>query len=82
MAFGCKFLQIAPSLIATAGSRPVFTDEIKKAVNVKKLFFDMEWGDLYEDARMRDVIIYLYGNKHLKIPTEWREFLPAHIPDQ
>ena len=82
MKFGYKLLQIAPSLISTAGSRPDFTDDIRKHVDIKELFYEMPWGDLWDDAGMRDVVKYLRGNTNLKIPCEWRAFLPTELPDR
>lgn len=41
-----------------------------------QLFAEMEFGDLWPDAKMLDVVIYLRGSKALRIPEEWKALVP------
>ena len=39
------------------------------------LFAEQAWSDLWIDAKMPDVVRYLKGNKHLKLPGIWEQLL-------
>ena len=45
------------------------------------LFEQMEWeGDVdWADARLKPLLVYLKGNKHLKLPERWRKVLPRKV---
>ena len=81
MRFGYKFTEIASTLIATSGSVPLLVDDVRSTLDVKRLFRDMEWGDCWDDAGMKDVIVYLRANRNLNIPPEWRPYIPTELPD-
>ncbi|CAJ1388328.1 unnamed protein product [Effrenium voratum] len=38
-----------------------------------------EWGDMWDDASLREVCLYLYGAKSLKVPPRWKQVLPKEI---
>lgn len=44
----------------------------------EKLFFLMDWGDLWEDASAIEVLCWLRGNRHLDL-GEWRELFPLTL---
>ena len=35
--------------------------------------------DLWEDAEMAEVCRYLYGNRNMKIPEEYKQYLPQFL---
>ena len=47
--------------------------------NAKQMFRDLDFDDLFEDAGMVDLVVYLRGNRHLKIPEELRPYLPTQL---
>ena len=44
-----------------------------------KMFANLPWEDLWEDAGMVSVLQYLRGNKSLCLPQEWREAFPSQL---
>ena len=46
-------------------------------MNLISTFAEMEVGDVWDDARLREAVVYCRGAKNLRIPGEWREVLPA-----
>ena len=40
-----------------------------------KWFTDLPWDDLWDDADMMSVVVYLYGNINLVATPEWKEAL-------
>ena len=48
-------------------------------LDAKELFASDSFADIWEDARMPEVLAYLKGNKSLEIPPEWRGLLPTAI---
>ena len=52
----------------------------QKRLDVQQLFSEMDWArDLCEDAQMTDVLQYLYGNRALSLPAEWKCLFPASL---
>jgi hypothetical protein len=47
--------------------------------DAKIMFRDMKFEDLFHDADMPALLTYLRGNKHLRIPSEWRPYLPTRL---
>lgn len=45
----------------------------------EKVFSEMEFDDLWEDARMVSVVHWLRGGKDLMIPTSFRPLLPKRL---
>ena len=45
-----------------------------------KCYQEQQFTDLWEDAGMLDVLRYLYGNRHLRVPSEWKPHLLPIIP--
>jgi len=78
MKFCWKLMEIIPGLMSTTdhGFTPM-----PATFDAKTAFFDLPWGDLWTDADMPTLLVYLKGNKHLQIPSEWTAFLPTEIPD-
>ena len=50
--------------------------KVDETTDLRELYRQTEWGDLWDDAFMRSVILYLRGSKKLRIPEGWRELLP------
>ena len=42
-----------------------------------QVFEAAPWSDVWDDARMVDVVQYLLGNNSLQLPAEWRRLFPA-----
>lgn len=49
------------------------------AVDPLALWASWEWDDMWNDADMRSLIVYLYGGVKVKIPHEWKKILPKQI---
>ena len=68
-----------PALLATA-VRPEVEPGEMDGVDIKARFQAMAWGDTWEDAGMSEVLVYLKGNVHIRVPECWRQYLPTEIP--
>ena len=79
IAFGLHFASLIPRLIATAGSIPDAKDEEFANFDEKDFFASLKFTDLWEDASMVDLVVYLKGNRSLCIPAEWRHVIPSKI---
>lgn len=53
-----------------------------EAPNGPQIFQEMEFQNtgFWDDARLKPLLVYLKGNKHLALPEEWRRVLPKRIP--
>ena len=73
-------MSLIPGMIASAReSCQRHIDNIPVTADAKVMFRDLSFDDLFEDAGMVDLIIYLRGNKHLKISDQWRAYLPTKL---
>lgn len=69
-------MRLFPDLCA---SREIWdADQGSMSMSTESLFSTMEWGDLWEEAKAVDVLIYLRGNLHLDLGP-WRELFPASL---
>lgn len=74
--FGLRLVRLFPDLCA---SREIWdADQGSMSMSTESLFSTMEWGDLWEEAKAVDVLIYLRGNLHLDLGP-WRELFPASL---
>lgn len=44
-----------------------------------QLWESWEWGDMWDDAGVRNLIRDLYGSFYLNIPAEWKKLLPKQL---
>jgi hypothetical protein len=51
-------------------------DDIDFTTALPQLFFNMPAGDMWGEAHLKAVALYLRGAKDLEIPAGWRAFLP------
>lgn len=71
MAFSCE------GLISGGVGRPEWAgDDLPGELNV---FESVSFADVWEDARMIDVVQYLKGNRGLKLPAEWQSVIPDSL---
>jgi hypothetical protein len=78
--FGLKFASLIPTLISSAQHTESDAEKAElDAFDAKEAFANMRFDDLWTDAGMTDVIVYLRGNRHLKIPDAWRPYIPRTI---
>jgi hypothetical protein len=70
-------MQIRPHLIAGAMGKPVWDESF--APDPIAIYRACAFSDLWQDAGMPEVVQYLRGNSHLKLPDEWRSVLPASL---
>ena len=69
-------MALIPAMVADAGARSFPQDE---AYDAKAMFDQLEFTDLWADAGMPELIIWLRGSKHLRIPQAWRPHLPKKL---
>ena len=77
--WAARFQRIVPALMATA-VRPNVQPHEMNGKDIKEMFAAMQFTDVWDDADMRSVLVYLKGNVHLKIPDAWRPYLPTELP--
>ena len=70
--FGVKLLQMFPDFI-NERHHPARLPPDRRHSCARAAFRDTAWGDMWDDACMKDVVTYLLGNKHLALPADWRE---------
>ena len=73
-----RLMCIIPAMINSA-KEYCRQQNLPDRANAKQMFRDLDFDDLFEDAGMVDLIFYLRGNRHLKIPEEWRPYLPTQL---
>ena len=49
------------------------------AFDAKTAFAKLRFDDLYHEAGMPDLLVWLRGNRALQVPPEWRPFLPTKL---
>lgn len=74
MKFGMKINELMPSLLSDC-RRPWCSPE----ANACEIFNMLEIGDVWPDADLRASVAYIRGSRNLRIPPEWREFLPKFL---
>lgn len=77
--FGLRFVRLIPALIASAWQSWRTPPLLEETLDAKHVFRDMTFDDLWEDTNLVETVIWLRGSKHLRIPDEWRPFLPSKI---
>ena len=45
-----------------------------------QVFLETMWGDLWEEAKVLDVCIFLRGSKHLDTSSRWKSVFPTGVP--
>ena len=78
MRFGMALVTLKHHLKAHAGGKPKVTMQRSlQEVVASACLSDL--GDVWEDARMSEVAVYLRANFHLKLPDWARPLLPKAI---
>ncbi|CAK9051288.1 unnamed protein product [Durusdinium trenchii] len=72
--FGLKIASLIRDLLPSQDPAP--HDETVDPIAVWESW---SWGDMWDDASMRDLVAYLYGSASLSIPPEWRRVLPREL---
>lgn len=73
--FGLRVLRILPRILEDAAKMPP-----SPPVNFDGLdVFNQDWSidDIWEDAHLDDVILYLRGNASLRLPSDYRDAFKA-----
>ena len=80
MRFGLKILRELPRLSKTGQGKPVIPESLDAGeLCPYKIFGEMEWGDVWEDGKMREVLQYLRGSKLLRMPEEVKRLFPKSL---
>ena len=53
--------------------------QVDKTTDLRQLYEQLDWGDCWDDACMRDVVRYLRGSKCVSVPDSWRALLPQNL---
>ena len=56
--------------------QPATLGEVMRDVGTQNFDFD----ELWTDARMEEVLVYLRGSTALHLPKELRKYIPASVP--
>lgn len=43
-------------------------------------FARSEWGDMWPEAQLASVCLYVRGSIHLRVPLRWKSAFPTEIP--
>lgn len=74
--FGKAICDLMPKLKTEGLGRPVLP--CGEAEPAYVLLMNAPWSD-WEEAHMSRVIRYLYTNKHLCLPPEWKQVFPLRV---
>ena len=74
MGFGLRFLRMLPKLMEACQSVP---EDLPDDFDARSTYTGLTFADLWEDADMESVLVYLKGNTSLKIPQHWRPILTS-----
>ena len=72
--FGLKLLRMFPELL-TDRHHPAKLSPQTRQQDALQMFRELDLGDMWQDAAMGEVLVYLRGNKHLLMPAAWKEVL-------
>ena len=80
MKFGVHLQKLLPGFLAECKTRQLvqITEDVRASLSAKELFKSLN-DDPWTDSGINDVIAYLYGNRHLCIPAEWRDVIMKSI---
>ena len=75
--FGIATLDMMPRLTVHGEGRPHVVDE----PNGPAIFNSMSWNSdqTWEEARLKALVVYLRGNRHLNMPPLWKRMFPKHF---
>ena len=77
IAFGLRILRFLPKICAGAtGLPPLATSTEQVAVD---MFKALPTEDNWSGANLEDVIRYLRGSIHLRLPEYWKQVFPTEI---
>ena len=57
----------------------LFISEVDEKTDLKQMYANLDWDDMWHDAEMISFIKYLRESKLLEIPPEWRPYLPTEL---
>ena len=63
-----------PKLMEACQSVP---EDLPEDFDARSTYTGLTFADLWEDADMESVLVYLKGNTSLKIPQHWRPILTS-----
>lgn len=70
--FGLRFLRVLPKMMMSCKKIP---ESLPDEFSAKDAFNSLPLDDMWEDADMESVMVYLKGNRDLRIPPSWRPHL-------
>ena len=70
---------MVPHMVHAARSIPNPSPGELEEFDPKVAFANLKFDDLWHDAGMPELLVWLRGNKELQVPNEWRPFLPTKI---
>ena len=80
--FGQRLAHLRGKFAATAQGKPHVSegthDLLEVMREVQTQFLDV--ADVWHDAKMEEVLLYLRGSKNLSIPPEYKEYIPVSVP--
>ena len=75
-AFGDKLVSLFEDFVSGKQGMPQLPEAVPSAMRV---WLEMGFEDIWEEAQMAKVVHWLRGGKDLKIPIEFRTLLPSRI---
>ena len=73
--FGVEMCKLMPKLKSEGEGMVGSVDCETPAYVLLKNYEMSDWPE----ADLKEVVRYLYGNKHLKLPSEWKQAFPTRI---
>ena len=70
-------MDLMPLLMTHGEGKPLDSD-MNTSVPAHEAFAAAVWED-WEEAHLKEVIRYLRGNKHLALPSSWRDVIPQRL---
>ena len=76
--FGLRLLKLFKQFRKDRNPLPDLMEEQMNST-AEQVFQNSEWGDLWRDAHMPEVVQYLLGNTNMDLPRNWRILFPESL---
>ena len=72
--FGMHWQYWHPQMVGTNRGTPQWDGDGQP--DALSVFLEATFSDMWDDARMVEVVQYLKGNTHLRLPKVWQDAIP------
>ena len=79
--FGMKLVKLRPKILASVQGKPNVDEPRNLGQVMREIgFTQLSVEEVWHDACMHEVLIYLRGNRALAMPQEIKDLMPSTVP--